>query len=100
MITTTIKLMDIVQGTSTNMDALPLFQKLDELLQEGALIRISLERLTPLSTSFLHSSFGELVEKHGYNKVRASIILTHFRMSDAQKIKTYLQDIAALKERL
>ena len=96
MKTVTINLMDIVNGTTTNADAVPLFIVLDREIQSGNKIRLSLECVTPFSSSFLNSSFGELVDKHGFTKIKKSVSLINYKKSDAIRIKNYLFDLASI----
>ncbi len=87
--------MDIVPGTSTNIDGLPLFLELSKLFSEGYSIRLDLKGLTPMSTSFLNSSFGELADKYGYEIIKKHLVLFNYKKSDAMQIKNYLLEITA-----
>ena len=96
MNTINIKLLDIVTGTSTNAEGLILFENISKHLQKGDLIKLSLRDLTPMSSSFLNSSFGELIHHFGYAKIKTSIVLTDYRMSDALRIKNYLIEVSEM----
>lgn len=91
-----IKLMDCVTGTSTNVEGVSLFVQLSKIIDEGNYVRLSLSNITPLSSSFLNSSFGELLDKYGFDKIKESVVLTDYRMKDAMKIKNYLEEIKSL----
>lgn len=91
---TTIRLMDIVPGTSTNADAVALFVAMDQLLDSGNKIRLSLESATPLSTSFLNSSIGNLVDKFGLEKFRSQVVFSHLTPSQIRSIKAYFDQIS------
>jgi len=90
MNTINIRLLDIVNGTSTNVEGQILFDIISKHLQNGNLVKLSLRDLTPMSTSFLNSSFGELLQHFGYDKIKSSIVLIDYRISDALRIKDYL----------
>ena len=89
--------MDIVQGTSSNHEGYLLFLAIQDKLLINTKVKLSLRDLTPLSTSFLHSSFGELFEKFGYARIKSSIVLVDYKKSDALKIRMYIQDILSMK---
>ena len=88
-----IELMDIVDGTSTNPEGYLLFMTLNKLIDAGKKVKISLKDCTPMSSSFLSSSFGALYDKYGIAKVKSSISLTNFIPSRAGSIKTYLDNL-------
>lgn len=91
---TTIRLIDIVPGTSTNADGVVLFIAMNQLLDSDNKIRLSLESATPLSTSFLNSSIGNLVDKFGLEKFRSKVVFSHMTTSQIKTIKTYFDQIS------
>ncbi len=91
MSTRTIKLMDCVNGTSTNNDGFGLFIEVSKAFTEGDTVKLSLEGSTSMSSSFLNSSFGELVEKFGMDAIRKQLRLVDFKPSQAEQIKKYLE---------
>lgn len=92
---TTIKLMDAVKGTSTNADGLTLFILMDKAFSNDEIVKLSLENATPFASSFLNSSFGELVDKYGIEKIRENVRLTKYTRSRAMNIKEYLDKLVA-----
>lgn len=86
----TIKLMDHVAGTSSNVDGVKLFSILTKELDANNTIILSLKDSTPMSSSFLNSSFGELVEKYGLEIFKKQIRLINYTPSQLEYIKKYL----------
>jgi len=70
-----INLFDVVKGTSTNEDGDKLFSAISKEIEVGVKVRLSLHNCTPMSTSFLNSSFGELTCKYGYERIKQIISL-------------------------
>lgn len=91
----TIKLMDHVAGTSTNAEGYSLYIVLSNEIGKGSLIKLSLEGATPMSSSFLNSSFGDLVDQFGIDKVKSSIRLINYQRSEAERIQKYLKMVAS-----
>ena len=80
----------IVSGTSTNSDGYSLRTVLEDYLRAGQSVRLSLKGATPMSSSFLNSSFGELIENFGAARVREFVKLIDFKPSQAMAIKEYI----------
>jgi hypothetical protein len=91
MNTRTIKLMDCVHGTSTNNDGFELFIKISKVFDAGDILKLSLEGSTSMSSSFLNSSFGELVDRYGMDTIKRQLRLVNFKPSQAEEIKKYLE---------
>lgn len=89
-----LKLMDIVPGTSTNEEGVLLFAAIDPIFANGQQIRISFEKATPLSSSFLNSSFGELIDKYGLENVKKMLSINHYTPSLARMLKEYFEKVA------
>ena len=90
-----LHIMDLVSGTSTNIEGYTLYVELSNHFEKGFVVELSMKDLTPFSTSFLNSSFGELVDKFGFDFIKKHLILTDYRISDAKKIQEYLLDVIA-----
>ncbi len=95
---TTIRIMDVVTGTSTNIEGIALFNCIDKYLSCGQKIRLSLEGCTPFSTSFLNSSFGDLIDKHGLDKFKSMIVYSNIKPSQIKKIQGYFERISSVTE--
>ena len=86
--------MDVVSGTSTNLEGVTLFYALDEAFMKGKKVRLSLYGATPFSSSFLNSSFGNLIEKYGIEQLQSSLFLTQYSAGQAKRIRDYIFQIA------
>jgi len=85
--------MNCVHGTSTNNDGFGLFIEISKAFTAGDIVKLSLEGSTSMSSSFLNSSFGELAEKFGMDKIKNQLRLVDFKPSQAGQIKKYLEVI-------
>ncbi|MBA9076076.1 STAS-like domain-containing protein [Rufibacter quisquiliarum] len=92
----TIKLMDCVTGTSTNTEGLALSLVLLTELKDGNVVKLSLDGCTPMSSSFLNSSFGEVVEEVGMDVIKNQLRLVDYKPSEAKQIKDYLALVSSL----
>jgi hypothetical protein len=90
-----INLMDKVNGTSTNIEGLTLYAILSREIESGNIIKLSLKESTPMSSSFLNSSFGELVDRYGLDVFKKHIRLINYTTSQAEYIKKYLSMLKA-----
>ena len=91
-----INVMDCVSGTTTSSEALGLFLKMDKALKENHSVKLSLIDATPMSSSFLNASFGELYDTYGREKIKQLITLINYKPSQAKQIKDYLDTISEL----
>jgi hypothetical protein len=92
---TTIKLMDHVSGTSTNAEGYSLYIVLAKELAKDTLVKLSFSEATPMSTSFLNSSFGELMDNFGLEAVKKNIRLINFQRTEAERIQKYLKMVSS-----
>lgn len=92
MLTTphTLSIVDVVHGTSSNADGDKLFATVASFVRAGQIVRLSLKGVTPMSTSFLNSSFGELIDEFGLDAVRSQVKLVEYVPSQAMRIKEYI----------
>jgi len=92
LVSPTLVLTSLVTGTSTNAEGDKLFAALIPFVAAGQIVRLSLLHASPMSTSFLNSSFGELMDQFGTAAVRASLKLVDYLPSHAAIIKCYIDD--------
>jgi|TARA_R110000851_G_scaffold284267_1_gene437828 hypothetical protein len=86
-----LSVIDISKGTTTNLQGDLLLQEISKtLLTEDSLV-LSFKDSTPLSSSFLNSSFGELVDQYGKKEVLRKIKVTDLMPSLLSQINTYLK---------
>ena len=86
----TLVLTSLVLGTSTNDEGAKLFAALAPYVAQGQVVRLSLRGAAPMSTSFLNSAFGDLLDEFGPTAVRHSLKLVEYFPSHAAAIKKYL----------
>ena len=91
-----IKMIDIVEGTSTNSDGLAIFIAVENHIQKGEKVKLSLLGATPLSTSFLNSFLGNLLDKYGIEKIRAFLIFSQLTPSQSRKLSSYFEQIGVV----
>lgn len=91
----TVSLDSIVDGTFTNSEGNKLFTALSPYVSAGQVVRLSLRDATPMSSSFLNSSIGELIEQYGLAALRHSLKLTDYLPSHAAAIKQYIDAVAS-----
>lgn len=98
----TIYLTSIVNGTATFADGYLLYEKIDEFLlsNNSSKISISLKGVTPMSSSFLNGSFGELYDKYGIDKIKETIVLIESTPSAARNIKDYLERLVKISNQV
>ncbi len=94
--TVVINLMDCVHGTTTSYEGNVLFLKIEEALKDNCSVQISLIDASPMSSSFLNATFGELFDIYGYEKIREYITLINYKPSQAKQIKDYLESVKGL----
>ncbi len=92
--TSSLYLTDIVAGTFTNAEGAKLYAALAPYLATGQVVRLSLHGATPMSSSFLNSSIGDLLDHYGLAALRHSLKLVEFVPSHAAAIKHYIEAIA------
>ncbi|MFH0991295.1 MAG: DUF4325 domain-containing protein [bacterium] len=87
---TDIDLMQASQGTSTNAQGYALYVVLKQSMLNDGKIRLSLKGASPMSSSFLNSSLGELIDEFGIDRVKSSLSLVNYTASQARILKEYL----------
>ena len=88
----TLVFASLVTGTSTNAEGDQLFAALAPYVAGGKAVRLSLLHASPMSTSFLNSSFGELIDHYGATALRTSLKLVDYLPSHAATIKSYVDN--------
>lgn len=89
----TLKVSHIVIGTSTNSQGFILFTELDKYLCKNEIVIIDIENIDYFSSSFLNSSFGELIAKHGKEKVKKTLRFTNYKQSVLDIIVKYINEL-------
>ncbi len=86
---------DLVPGTLTNPDTMPLFVTLDKNLASDVGVSLSFQGVTLLSSSFLNSSLGELMDKYGTDILKDKLSITDYTPEVAAIIKQYVASFKA-----
>lgn len=89
-------LKDIVHNTGTNESGHLLRVVLEKAISGRKPVTISLKGSLPMSTSFLNSAVGDLIDKYGFDTFKQFVRFSEMSASSAKAIKDYLRscDIA------
>lgn len=74
-------------GNAVYKDAVP-------LINQGDVILFDMKDLDGVSTVFLNTSFGQLIDLYGSDRVKKSFRFTNLLKSQAERIKKYFIDYA------
>jgi hypothetical protein len=87
----TLVIKDLVKGTSTNSEALPLFMKMDDAVSVAKeTVVLSFNSIEFVSSSFLNSSIGQFIEKHGFDLFSKTVKFADCKTDIAARIKDYV----------
>lgn len=89
----TINVMDVVDGTSMNAHAVPLFIEMDKAIQSDKIVVLSLKNAPAFSSSFLNSSVGELVSKYGFDSLKGRLKIVDHTPVLGEIFKNYLVNL-------
>lgn len=95
MKTTKIIIKDIIDSALSNSGGMQLYAVLDNALADGGSVVISFHGVDVITTSFLNSSFGNLIDNHGID-ILSKIKLVDYTSSVATLIKNYISNIKLL----
>lgn len=82
---------DLVKGTSTNSEAVPLFCAIDSAFKSNISVVLSLKDCNFMSSSFLNSSIGELIEKYGFDDLKGRLSIIDYTPVTAKMMKSYIE---------
>lgn len=85
---------DLCGGTYTNVDGFSLFSKIDNLLSNKYEILLSFTGIDSVSSSFLNSSIGSVIEKYGFDVFKNDIRITNYTPTLARILKKYIDNFA------
>lgn len=94
---TTIIFKDIVPGTLTNADALALFICMDKAFSNGDIVVLSFSEIHSLTTSFLNSCIGEIIDKYGFDALKGRLSLVDYTSTVAKLVTQYIADLKNTK---
>ncbi len=81
----------LVDDTTSYSAGTAMFDALDRILSSDNTIHLSLYGVSPMSSSFLNSFFGKLIDKYGIEDVKAKVKLVDYRLAEALRIKDYFE---------
>lgn len=90
---TIIRITDTCPSTITNADAIALKVEMESVLKGGDAIVLSFRGVTTLTTSFLNSSIGEIVEEYGFDALKGKISLTDYTPAIGKAITDYITNL-------
>lgn len=89
----TIKVSDYTVSTITNSDAVGLRIALkDAILNEDAVV-LSFHGITTLTTSFLNSSIGEIIEEFGFDTLKGRLSLIDYTPAIGKAVTDYIGNL-------
>jgi len=93
-----ISIMEVVSGTTTNADAMPLYLLLKKKLSNNQGIMLSFRNSTPLSSSFLNTAIGNLVDDFGLDYVKSHLKIIQCPKTVLNSLKRYFDNLAKLEK--
>lgn len=96
MKTETIIISQVAQSTLSNVDGYTLKARIDSVLSTGSSVILSFDSVVTISSSFLNSSIGEIIDQYGFEILRDRVKITNYTPSIAKAIKNYISDLRAL----
>jgi len=93
MKTETIIVKNITQGTLTNVDGLKLKLAIDAALVKDNIVTLSFSGISSISSSFLNSSLGDIIENYNISILKNRIKITNYTPNLALIIKKYIANL-------
>lgn len=81
---------DICKGTFTNIDGVALKKAISNALCSSDFVILSFSGVDAVSSSFLNSSIGDIIDEYGLDYLRNKIKITKYTASLADVIKKYI----------
>lgn len=89
--TNNIIVKNVCNGTFTNADGMSLFLTIDSSLKDSNNVLLSFSGINSVSSSFLNSSIGSIIEKYGINVMKDNIKISNFTPTIATILKKYIE---------
>lgn len=90
---TTLIITNLTPSTITNADAVGLKIAMKDAVLNGEAILLSFHGVTTLTTSFLNSSIGEIIDEFGFDMLKGKLSLTDYTPPIGKMISTYIADM-------
>ena len=97
MNTVQIDIKQVSTGTLSNTDGLNLKIELCKVLSRNDAVVLSFAGVGAISSSFLNSSLGEIVDDFGIDTLKNKIRITNYTPTIAEFIRKYMKDLTLLK---
>lgn len=91
-----INILEVCPSTITNRDGEPLKVTMSNALDGGSVIVLSFHGVTTLTTSFLNSSLGEVVENYGFDALKGKISLVDYTPAVGKAVVDYMNNLRNL----
>ena len=95
MKTTKISVKDVTNSTLSNSDGVQLQSAIDSALASDDVVYLSFHNVHTISSSFLNSSLGNIIDKYGLN-ILSKIKIIDYTSSVASFLKSYISDLKSL----
>jgi hypothetical protein len=92
---TTIKVLDLTQSTVSNADAIGLKVAMEKAILNGESLLLSFHGVTTLTTSFLNSSIGQIIDEFGFDELKGKLNLIDYTPHIGKMISDYIKNIRA-----
>jgi hypothetical protein len=86
-----VELLAQTDGTATFEQGVALYSALARAIENDSEVKLSLHNAPAMSSSFMHGSFGRLIEVFGAKLVKERLKLTDYVPSQALRIQEYME---------
>ena len=86
----TLKVLDITEDTVTNTGGLTMYVAMEKAFDENLKVSWDMEGVQLVSSSFLNSSIGNLIDKYGATFFKAHFSITKYTRYQVEFIKDYI----------
>ena len=91
----TIIIKNVTSGTLSNTEGAILFCAIDFALKSNIPVLLSFESINTISSSFLNSSIGNIVDKYGFTILKDNLKITNYTKPIAATLVKYISDLKA-----
>ncbi len=95
MKTDKITLTDYTNSALSNADGVKVYTVVNNLLTDGGNVIVSFAGINAVSTSFLNSFIGSLVDQHGFN-ILTRVKIVDYTVSIANFLKNYVKELKSV----
>lgn len=88
-----LKVTEYTTSTITNSDAVGLCIAMKNAILNGDAIVLSFHGVTTLTTSFLNSSIGEIIEEFGFDALKGRLSLVDYTPAIGKAITDYISNL-------